>query len=196
MLREGPPLELLLRRLVEIPPEFLAEPRFGQTGEIHVAAVVWDVLRDVGRGPLADAGLAPFRSEESERSADRNYLRLVLVACWLLGDTWFQGQEALAAAAHRFLADVLRDLQTYLPVERLVDDADRREEFVRRLLHDLGLRPAGETPAQAMDRLQTLDSVERVRVLRDARASERRAQAVREAMARAAAQDAASRYGE
>jgi hypothetical protein len=68
--------------------------------------------------------------------------------------------------------------------------------LVRRLLHELDLRPAGETAAQAADRLQTLDSAERERVLREAAKAERRAQAVRDAMARAAAQDAANRYGE
>jgi hypothetical protein len=41
-----------------------------------------------------------------------------------------------------------------------------------------------------------LDSAERQRVLKAAAKAERRAQEIREAMARAAAQDAANRYGE
>ena len=61
MTREGPSLEVLLRRLVETPPEFLAEPRIGKRGEIDVAAVVWDVLRDLGVAPPDPAGLAAFR---------------------------------------------------------------------------------------------------------------------------------------
>src|SRR5262245_60012946 len=58
---EGSPLEVLLRRLLETPAEFLAEPRVGTAGEVDVAAVVWDVLRDLDDRPLDEAELAPFR---------------------------------------------------------------------------------------------------------------------------------------
>ncbi len=47
-----------------------------------------------------------------------------------------------------------------------------------------------------MDRLNTLDSVERKRILEATLAAEKRAREVREAMARAKAQESASRYGE
>ncbi len=119
----------------------------------------------------------------------------MLVSCWLLADPYFK-QPALADLARQFLQETLLGLDQYMPVDRLLHDPDRREELVRRLLNDLGLRPAGETEAQAADRLQTLDSGERARVLRQSAKAERRAQDVRDAMARAAAQDAASRYGE
>jgi hypothetical protein len=100
------------------------------------------------------------------------------------------------AAALEFLEREIPRCAPYLHVDRLLADADRREEFVRRLLLNMNLRPAGETEAQASDRLQTLDSAERQRVLRAAAKAEHRAREIREAMARAAAQDAASRYGE
>ncbi len=61
MQSEGPPLEVLLRRLLETPSEFLAEPRIGGHGDIDVAAVVWDVLRESGGRPLTDKELGPFR---------------------------------------------------------------------------------------------------------------------------------------
>jgi hypothetical protein len=193
---EGPPLEALLHRLVETPSEFLAEPRIGQQGEVDVAAVVWDVLRDLGAKPPAESEMSQFRPRAAGAKAKRNQLQLVLLTCWILGDSWFRNQPELATKAHAFLEQTLSELEAYLPAGRLLNDPDRREELVRRLLHELDLRPAGETAAQAADRLQTLDSAERERVLREAAKAERRAQAVREAMARAAAQDAANRYGE
>jgi hypothetical protein len=76
----------------------------------------------------------------------------------------------------------------------MVGDPDRREELVRVCLAELGLRPRGETVAQAMDRLNTLDSVERKRVVDQTREAEARARQIREAMARRAAQEAAARY--
>ena len=61
-------------------------------------------------------------------------------------------------------------------------------------LEDLG-EPGGRGPRGRGGR-SSGPSAERERVLREAAKAERRAQAVREAMARAAAQDAANRYGE
>jgi hypothetical protein len=80
--------------------------------------------------------------------------------------------------------------------EKFISDPDRREELVRSCLAQCGLRPQGETQSQAADRLTTLDSAERDRVLRATAAAERRAREIREAMARKQAQESASRYGE
>lgn len=195
MTREGPQLESLLRRLVDTPAEFLAEPQIGNRGEVDVAAVVWDVLRDLGGAPPGAGDLSAFRPRGLRAKSRRNELRLVLLGCWLLADDWFRGQQE-AAAARAFLDETLKALAAHIQADRLLNDPDRREEFVRRMLADLNLRPRGESDAQAADRLQTLDTAERSRVLKDAAEAERRAREIREAMARKAAQDAASRYAE
>jgi len=73
---------------------------------------------------------------------------------------------------------------------------DRREELVRVLLASIDVRPAGETIEQSFDRKATLDSVERSKVMQATIAAEKRAREIREAMARKAALESASRYGE
>jgi hypothetical protein len=196
MLDEGPALEGLLRRLVETPSEFLAEPLIGKAGEVDVAAVVWDVLRQQSLGSLPVEELARFRPKGAQGKTQRDALRLTLLACWLLSDEGFRGRADRTAAVRRFLTDTVPLLAPYLPVDRVVNDADRREELARRLLNELGLRPAGETEAQALDRLQTLDTAERARVLSATAVAERRAREIREAMARQRAADAASRFTE
>jgi hypothetical protein len=75
-----------------------------------------------------------------------------------------------------------------------VTDPDRREELARLCLNALGLRPAGESRAEARDRLNTVSSVERRRVLHATRAAELRAAEIREAMRKKAAEEAAARY--
>ena len=80
------------------------------------------------------------------------------------------------------------------PAPQLVSDPDRREELARLCLRALGLLPAGETAAQAQDRLTTLSTAERQRVIREAREAERRAQKIREAMVKKAAEEAAAKY--
>ena len=188
MLKEGPLLEALTRRLAECPADFLAEPRIGKAGVVHVEAVVADLLRELGSGPLTPDQAAVFQSTSAKR--DRNRLRLILVACWLLHDPWFRERKQFAAQAYPLLSAGLQELAAAVPASSCVSDPDRREEMARVCLRELGLRPAGEGLAQAQDRLAALNTAERQRVIRAARAAEERARQVREAMAREAAREA------
>jgi hypothetical protein len=191
MTREGPLLETLTRRLAECPADFLAEPRIGKTGVVHVGAVVADLLRGLGGGPLTPEQAAAFQSREARR--DRNRLRTVLLACWLLHDAWFQNQRELASEALDFLGAPLRELAALTESQKFVNDPDRREELARVCLNAFGLRPAGETEAQAQDRLATLNTAERQRVIKAAREAEERAAHIRAAMAaRKAAEEEAN----
>lgn len=188
MNQEGPLLETLTRRLAECPAEFLAEPRIGKTGVVHVDAVVSDLVRDLGGEPLTADQAAALQSKDSRR--DRNRLRLVLVACWLFHDPWFCEQKQFAAQSCQFLSEGLRELAGLVQTTLFVSDPDRREELARLCLSSLGLRPKGESIAQAQDRLTTLSTAERQRVIRAARRAEERARQIREAMAREAAREA------
>ena len=189
---EGPALEVLTRRLAECPAEFLAEPRIGMNGQVRVAAVVADLLRDLG-GPLLTAAQAEaFQPRGDQAAQPRNWLALVLVGAWLLGDPWFRQGQRFGAGAAEFLTSRLGEVATLNTAGKFITDPDRREELARLCLSGLGLRPAGESAAQAADRLSTISSSERRRVLEAARAAEARAQAVREAMAKKAAEEAAA----
>jgi hypothetical protein len=190
---KGPLIETLTRRLAECPADFLAEPRVGSAGTVHVAAVVGDVLSDVGGGPLTAEQARPFQTgpvAAQAASRERNRLRLVLIACWLLHDPAFKGQGGLAPRALALLTTGLADLAALVSAQQFVADPERREELARWCLMALDLRPAGETLAQAQDRLATLNSIERQRVVKAARQAEARARQVREAMAREAAKEA------
>jgi hypothetical protein len=192
MQQEGPLLESLLHRLSECPPEFLETP-FPGKGGINVLAVVCDHLRKIApdQPPDLDADLKQI-STYSE-----NHRSLLAVVSWLLHDEWFLNRAFLAPKMKALLLSAeLAGLAPLVPAGKLIEDPDRREELVRVCLRGLGLRPNGESELQAADRLNTLDSAERVRVLHATAAAERRARQIREAMARQAAQDAASRYGE
>jgi hypothetical protein len=189
---EGPPLEALTRRLAECPADFMAEPRVGAAGQVHVAAVVADLLRDLGGPPITNAQRDSFQAADAKRY--RNWLQLVLITAWLLHDPWFRAQQRFGAAAGDFLTGGLAQLSALTAAGTFITDGDRREELVRLALRDLGLRPAGESLAQAQDRLTNLSTVERQRVIEAAQQAEARAQAVREAMAKQAAEEAAAQY--
>ncbi len=195
MREEGPLLESLTRRLTECPAEFLAEPRSQSKGKIRVPAVVYDLLIDLGGEPISKAHAAVFELHHDGSKEARNRLRVILIACWLLHDSWFIHQRRFPSLAYSLLASGLDELATMVDASLFVSDPDRREELARRCMSALGLRPAGESLAQAEDRLATLDSVERSRVIREARAAEERARKIREEMARKAAEEAAATYG-
>ena len=191
MQAEGPILEELTRRLAETPEDFLAEPRLGNSGQVHVAAVAADLLRSLG-APADAAALAPLEGQDARR--DRNRLSVTLLLCWLLSDAWFRQKKMQPEA----LLDLLRRgsilVSERTPARKFVTDPERREELARFSLAHLGYRPSGETLAQAQDRLTSLNSAERARVLQASRAAEERASAIREALARKAAQESADKF--
>lgn len=195
MNRTGPDLEMLIHRLVATPEEFLAEPYVttptGTAGTLHVAALVNDVLALHGTRASA-AALSRFQS--GDRKADRNRLALASIAAWLLADDWFVGAGLPHDALLAVFDDAVAELAAATPAHRFVHDPDRREELVRVALARLDYRPAGETIAQATDRLSSISAVERQRLLRASRAAEERARAIREALARKIAEESADKW--
>ena len=190
MKNEGPVLDRLTHRLSECPPDFLGEPRMGRRGLVHVDAVVNDLSLDLGGKPLDPQRLVSFAPEDKSR---RNHLRLVLVGAWLLHDDWFREPATFAEAAVRWLDGGLKDLAAIVAADAVVSDPDRREELARMCLNALGFRPAGETVTQAEDRLRTLDSVARLRLVGETREKQERARQLREALRRKEAEEAAAK---
>lgn len=191
MEQQGPQLEQLTRRLAEIPEDFLAEPRIGQQGTVHVAAVVQDLLTHLAK-PVPPDRLITFGGTDQAR--DRNRLAIVLILSWLLHDDWFRQAKLAADHIMTLLGEGAAELAQQVAARKLVTDPERREELARLALARLGYRPAGETEAQAQDRLVSLSSTERARVLKASRAAEERARAVREALRKKAAEESADKW--
>ncbi len=188
MTGDAPYLESLTRRLAECPSEFLLDP-----AQVNVGAVVYDTMADLGFAPDA-AMLKEFTNPLLGAKTELNRLQLIMVACWLLHHEWFLNSQGHGSLAFGFLRG-LGEMASLMPAQEYILDEDRREEFVRTCLYALKVVPAGESEAQAIDRLTTLSSIERQRVLKDSHASSERARAIREAMARKASEEAAASYG-
>ncbi len=184
MTAAGPPVEVLTRRLLETPGEFLAPTTV-------VPALVADLLALHGAVSLDQAAGALLRPLESPEA--RNWLGCVAVSSWLLADPTLVAPGSGERAWVFLTGDDLRELASLVPAPALVSEPDRREELARRALAALELVPAGETEAEAADRLTTLDSSERARVVAATREAEVRAEAVREAMHAKAAAEAAAK---
>ena len=183
-------LERLTHRLAECPPEFLAEPHLGGSAGINVEAVVSDLVVDLGGKCPAAGDTSVFRLTDKKY---RNFLRLVLVGAWLCHDELFRKASCYADPVLNWLKKGLLELAELVAADLFVTDPDRREELARLCLRALGLRPMGETEDQAADRLKTLGSVERSRVIAATRAKQEQARKLREAMKQKAAREAAAK---
>ncbi|MBN2430143.1 MAG: hypothetical protein JXQ27_01650 [Acidobacteria bacterium] len=190
MSAEGPYLQTLTRHLAECPGDFLVEPAGEQVGWRLVGAVLSDLLLDLGSEALSAAEAAVFGDTSSQQ---RNYRRVVRVCAWLLYHEWFRAAARFGPAAKLWLVGEVKDLGRLIAAEKFVTDPDRREELVRLCLRALDLHPAGETETQAADRLESISSMERDRVIRETRASEAAARKLREAMERKQAREAAAK---
>jgi hypothetical protein len=189
MNHEGPSLELLLRRLTETPSDFLAEPRTTKSGLIHVAAVVSDLFAAHG---YEDAPVDEFAPQDS--LAYTRQSGLVLILCWLLADPALISRSLRLDDIRTLFTEGVLDLSSQQTAAKYLAEPERREELARFALARLDLRPAGETLAQAQDRLSALSSAERARVIKASRKAEHRARQIREALARKAAEEAADKY--
>lgn len=191
MQNTGPALEVLIHRLADIPAELLAEPRIGDTGAVHVAALVNDVLALHGaRATLAS--LAPFIPGAT--GSHRHRLALVMITAWLLADEWFIGAAIAQADLLRVLDRTVDELSQWASAHKYVEDPERREELARMVLARLGFRPAGESEHEATDRLAAVSGFERRRLLEASRTAEQRAADIRAALARKAAEESADKW--
>jgi hypothetical protein len=187
----GPQLECLTRRLTETPPDFLDEPKIGAKGRVFVPALVNDLLARYGqRAPLA----ALERFDGKDTYADRNRLALTMIVIWLLSDDALTDTRAAPEVVWRLLDESVDGLAAQTAARKYIEDPERREELARFVLARLDLRPAGETVAQAADRLAATSQTERRRLLEASRAAEARARAIREALVKKRAEESADKW--
>ena len=199
MTKEGPEITALTHRLAMCPNAFLRPPLMRSKdgsqviGDIHTGAVISDLLIAYGGAELTPDEIESFTMREY--AANLRLLQLELISAHLLYDARLREHTDQAGAVREFflnhnlrpLAEITVDPRAY------VSDPERREELARICLSQMNLLPAGEKLAAARDRLATLDSVERERVIVFSRNAQKRAQELREALARKAAEEAASK---
>ncbi len=172
-------LDLHLRQIM---PPFTRDSQVGLEALVHET-----LLRQYGRfADLEEKDWSLVRS----RGPEAGLLRLLL---GLLNHPVFTGSP-LWPKAFRTLVSLLPDWSRSAPIRLFYQDAERREEVIRRVLTAFDFEVEGETMEEGRQRLETLDSIARSRVLAETRAAQKRALEIREALARKAAEEAASKY--
>ncbi len=181
---EGPALAVLLHRLIDTPADCLPFPTThaarvadDSTMQIRTVAMVHDTL--VTLGIINTFDLGAFESRSASWSND--YRCIAMMSAWLLSDPSFGGLLSSERALIAFTEDVEMFVNAF-PAPTWHDDPDHREEFCRLILRRFDLRPAGESEAQAEDRLGGISSLDRRQVMLETRQAEMRAAAVLRAL--------------
>lgn len=201
---DGPDLFYLMQKIQNIPKEFSLDPVLlnspkSYKGKVHVDAVLSDLFCELGAGNVNFGLVDIYRIDYSD--ANKNYLLCVLLACHVYYDPWFfthsknNGSAGVIKSIKEFLDKTLPALAKHVQSSQFIYDIERREEFVRVCLNALNLRPKGESDSVAKDRLNTVDTIERLKVIEQSRQAQKRAQELREAIARREAEEAASKWG-
>lgn len=187
MKHPGPALLRLQHRLSDTPAAFWQPDT--QATRWPLPALVHDLLWH-HRLDVTAADLDAFRG----KSAHHPWYATTRLMIWLLMDEAFSPHVNNKRLVLSALTSTAEALHAGGRVAHYVDDIDRREEFIRVVLDCLELRPEGETAAQAQDRLASISSAERMKLIAASRAAEERARQVREALARKAAEEAADKW--
>lgn len=203
MKNPGPPIEALIDRLISIPEDFIT----GTSGinnsgtEISLPALVNDLLIDNGGIPLNDVETVKLLSEKKSGKAvsktrqKNNYPALAAILCYIYEDRFFTEKKNSAESIKKFLlSDELHELSNAVEsAEEFINDPDRREEICRRALDVLNYCPQGENEKNSADRLLTLDSVERKKILIKTIEAQKRAKDIHDAIMQKEAEEAASK---
>lgn len=198
MKKPGPPIEMLIDRLITIPDLFfkINIKSDDSKKKISVPAVLNDLLLDMGGAPLNnDEILEHFPGKNKNIPENNNRLQLISIICYIYEDDFFIEKKSGSEVIKSFiLSQKIVELSKVVnSADEFISDPDKREELCRLALDITGYYPAGENEKNAVDRLSTLDSVERKKILAKTGAAQKRARELKEAMMRKEAEEAASK---
>jgi len=196
-MNEGPALQALMQRVSKIPADFFIAPMSkmnggGKVQEVSMPALIADLIYDMGGAFPQPDSLTSFLL--NSKKDNQNYLHLVAICCYLFYFEWFLEKGINSRKVLEFLkSKKLVRLSQQIDYREFINDMERREELTRFCLMAVQLYPLGENTVLAKDRLATLDSIERQRIMKKSRKALEQARELREAMARRKAHEAASK---
>lgn len=183
-----PTISELIHHIKRCPQEFLSPPVKDDKGEVHTEALVNDIFRMLS-GELT----APKHVGVNARACSLAELRLINISCWVLTHPFFKTID------HQWINDAfyakLRPVASLVKSELWVNDEERAEELARMILQCCGYIPGGETREEALDRFESVNTVNRLKVIEESNAANERAKEIRKKMAEKKAREAANVYG-
>ena len=97
---------------------------------------------------------------------DDNHWRAIHISIWLLNHPNFIKSAILEDKLYNFWFEELSEASLYVNFKKWICDEERAEEMVRLVLHCCEIIPDGENQEEAADKLSSLSSADRQKVLK------------------------------
>lgn len=178
----GPDITVLHHRMAEAPLYLIKPPVTHSQALVHDLVFRFDT--DFDHTELLKFNLSVLQCP---------WYEITRLMIWLLAAPELADHNIMAVKLFSLLSDTAKSLYGTSDQKLYINDVDRREEFIRVCLYELNLKPAGESDEMAIDRLMSVSSAERIKLVKAAQSAERRAREIRKAMARKKAREAADK---
>jgi hypothetical protein len=192
---ETPELYYFMQRLQNTPIQILEYSLTSKESDvksINPISIIKDLLYDFGLSFSEWNSIQiPINPNDS---IQENYLRTLLIFVYLLNDPFFKSRSIRFLKLKDLLFQKVRSYSNIIKSRDWIYDLERREETIRITLQALDLRLKNESFNQSQDRLLSIDSIEREKMISETRKAQARAKELRERLERQEAEEAASKY--
>ncbi|BDA79961.1 hypothetical protein LPTSP3_g28910 [Leptospira kobayashii] len=132
---------------------------------------------------------------KSSLPSDKNLQGLHTVIIYIISDKEWEKDGFPTTRLMEFLITKLPELaKSVSPYTEWIHDNERSEELIRALFSALELLPDQEDKKYFEDRLRSIDTIERIKILEESKKAQERAKEILERMKRAEEEEAASKY--
>lgn len=183
----------LVTYLRKCPDSFLLSSDFFLEDGVNSVALVCDTCKVVSNDFLRNDFKIP--SEFNLKFINDNHWRAIHISTWLLSNKDFVNNPAIEAQLYSFWFVELQLASAYVKFNEWINDDERAEEMVRLLLNCCEITPHGENEEEAADKLSSLSSVDRHKVLKQSYEAHERIMNIKREMAEKKAREAANTYG-
>lgn len=181
----------LVTHLRTCPDAFLKPSNLTHKDGLDSVALICDTYRVVGHNYLRKEFNLPINLTR----IDDNHWRAIHISTWLLSHKSFSSTHKLEDKLNLFWFKDLSRASEYVNFMQWINDEERAEEMVRLLLNRCDIIPTGEEPDEADDKLASLSSAERHKVLTQSYEAHERIMKIKREMAEKKAREAANTYG-
>lgn len=183
----------LVTYLRKCPDSFLKPSVFFSKEGIESIALVCDTYRIVGNTFLKRDFNIP--ADASLKAITDNHWRAIHISAWLLCHSDFRNAPVIEDKLYFFWFEELRNASAYVKFNDWIADDERAEEMVRLLLNCCEIIPNGENYDEAADKLSSINSADRHKVLKESYEAHERIMNIKREMAEKKAREAANTYG-
>lgn len=183
----------LVTHLRKCPDIFLEPSSFIESQGLNSIALICDTYRIVSNNFFKNDFNIP--TAINLKSIDDNHWRSIHISTWLLSDPNFTNIPSIAEKLYNFWFEELQYASVFVKYNAWISDDERAEEMVRLLLHCCEIIPDGENYDEAADKLSSLSSADRQKVLKQSYEAHERIMSIKREMAEKKAREAANTYG-